>query len=171
VLQPYDILVLLKLVVIGRLPWTYDSLAHELGLSASAAHRSVDRATESGLFNRTRRRVELASLHEVLVHGVRYFFPPVWGGEARGIPTAWAAPPLSDRLAHSGENPPVWPSPDGQVRGIALEPLDPRVRDAIIRDEPLHELLALVDAIRIGNARERSLAANELRTRMKMYSA
>jgi hypothetical protein len=171
VLRPYDILVLLKLVRIGGLPWTFDSVAHELGLSASAVHRSVDRATESRLFNRKRREVERAALQEVLVHGVRYFFPPVWGGEARGIPTAWAAPPLSGRIAHSGENPPVWPSPDGKARGLALEPLDPRVPGTVIRDEHLWELLALVDAIRIGGARERSLAADELEARLKGRSA
>jgi hypothetical protein len=167
VLRPYDILVLSKLAGIGRLPWTYDSLAHDLGLSASAVHRSVDRAAESNLFNRNRREVERSSLYELLVHGVRYFIPPEWEGEARGLPTAWAAPPLSGKLIHSGDNPPVWPIPGGKVRGIALKPLDPRVPDAVLRDERLHELLALVDAIRIGAARERNLAAKELGARLK----
>jgi DNA-binding Lrp family transcriptional regulator len=164
-LRPLDFLVLLKLVCIGRLSWTFDSVAHELGLSASAVHRAIDRATESGLFNRGRREVEYAALLEVLEHGVRYFFPPRWVGQSRGVPTAWAAPPLSAQMTHSGENPPVWPSPDGQVLGIALEPLDPRVPDAVLRDERLGELLALVDAIRIGSARERHLASEELRAR------
>jgi hypothetical protein len=167
VLRPHDILVLLKLAGIGGLPWTYDSVAHELGLSASAVHRSVDRAIESGLFSRKRREVERASLQELLVHGARYFFPPQWGGEARGLPTAWAAAPLSGQLAHSGDNPPVWPIPGGKVRGIALKPLDPRVPDAVLKDEPLHELLALVDAVRIGAARERNLAAKELGARLR----
>jgi hypothetical protein len=169
-LRPYDILVLLKLVRIGDLPWTYDSIGHELGLSPSAAHRSVDRAIESGLFNRKRREVEYASLQEVLIHGVRYFFPPSWGGEARGTPTAWAAPPLSAQIVNSGENPPVWPSAEGKIRGIALAPLDPRVPDAVLKDEPLHELLALVDAIRIGASRERKLAAQELGARLRKPS-
>jgi hypothetical protein len=167
VLGPSDILVLLKLARIDDLPWTYDSVANELGLSNSAVHRSVERATESKLFNRNRREVERASLQELLVHGVRYFFPPEWGGEARGLPTAWAAPPLSGKLAQSDGNPPVWPLPGGKVRGIALKPLDPRVPDAVLHDRPLHELLALVDAIRIGAARERNLAAKELGARLK----
>lgn len=170
-LGPSDILVLLKLARIGDLPWTYDSVAHELGLSNSAVHRSVERATESKLFNRNRREVERASLQELLVHGVRYFFPPEWGGEARGLPTAWAAPPLSEQLAQSDGNPPVWPLPGGKVRGIALKPLDPRVPDAVLHDPPLHELLALVDAIRIGAARERNLAAKELGARLKDRAA
>lgn len=170
-LGPSDILVLLKLVRIGDLSWTYDSVAHELGLSSSAVHRSVERATQSKLFNRNRREVEGASLQELLVHGVRYIFPPEWGGEARGLPTAWAAPPLSEQLAQSGGNPPVWPLPGGKVQGVALKPLDPRVPDAVLNDRPLHELLALVDAIRIGAARERNLAAKELGARLKDRTA
>ena len=31
-----------------------------------------------------------------MVHGLRYVFPARWGGEARGLPTAWAASPLAD---------------------------------------------------------------------------
>jgi hypothetical protein len=164
-------LVLLKLARIGDLAWTYDSVAHELGLSNSAVHRSVERATESTLFNRNRREVERASLEELLVHGVRYFFPPEWEGEARGLPTAWAAPPLSEQLARPDGSPPVWPLPGGEVRGIALKPLDPRVPDAVLRDPPLHELLSLVDAIRIGAARERNLAAKELGARLRDRTA
>jgi hypothetical protein len=52
-------------------------------------------------------------------------------------------------------------------RRIALTPLDPRVPDAVRRDKSLGELLALVDAIRIGGARERGLAAKELGKRLK----
>jgi hypothetical protein len=164
-LRSQDILVVLKLATSGPI-WTYDHIAHELGLSASAVHRSVERATRAGLFNQGRREVNRPALLEFLVHGVRYVFPPEWGGEARGIPTAWAAAPLSSSLAQSGQNPPVWPTPDGKTRGIALEPLDPRVGDAVVRDPLLGELLALVDAIRIGSARERALAAKELKARL-----
>jgi hypothetical protein len=147
--------------------WTFDYLAHELAMSSSAVHRSVERLEKAGLYNRSRKEPEWPALLEFLVHGVRYVFPAQWGGEARGIPTAWAAAPLAKRLLQSGSNPPVWPYPGGEVRGIALEPLDRRVPDAALRDELLAELLTLVDAIRIGNARERSLAAKELKARLR----
>lgn len=165
-LRPQDILVLLELVLWGE-NWTFDLLAHELGLSASAVHRSVDRAAAAGLYRSAGREVDRSALEEFLVHGLRYVFPAQWGGEARGIPTAWAASPLRDRLSQSGSNPPVWPDPHGAVRGIALEPLDPRVPDAARRDKGLCELLALIDAIRIGGARERALAAEELKNRLQ----
>ena len=169
-LRPHDILVLLKLALWGS-NWTFDLLAHELGLSASAVHRSVHRATAAGLYNPNRREVDRPALEEFLVHGLRYVFPPRWGGEARGIPTAWAASPLADELSQGDNNPPVWPDPQGDVRGIALEPLDPRVPDAVKRDEELSHLLALIDAIRIGGPRERALAAEGLKARLRGKTA
>jgi len=48
---------------------------------------------------------------------------------------------------------PVWPWPDGDTRGIALEPLDKTAPIAALRDPVLYEFLALVDAIRDGRAR------------------
>lgn len=167
VLRPQDILVLLKLALWRREEaWTFDSIAHELGLSASAVHRSVDRAAEAGLYRRGKREVERHALQEFLLHGLRYVYPAKWGGEARGIPTAWAAPPIADELSSSGKNPPVWPDAHGQVRGIALEPLHPAVPGAARRDKSLAELLALVDALRVGGARERALAAKNLKARL-----
>jgi hypothetical protein len=163
-LKPQDILVLLKLAA-GAPSWTFDSLARDLGLSASAVHRSLDRAEAAGLYDSKRREVRIASLTEFLTHGVQYVFPATWGGEARGLPTAWGAPPLSGQLLSAG-NPPVWPEARGKARGVALKPLHPAVPEAAQRDSRVWELLALVDAIRIGGARERSLAARELRKRL-----
>lgn len=157
---------MLKLFLRGN-AWTYDSVAHELGMSSSAAHRSVDRSTNAGLFNASRRAVNRVALTEFLVHGLRYVFPPEWRGEARGIPTAWAALPLSKVLASSGQHQPVWPDPHGDVFGIALKPLDPRAPEAARGDKSLWELLALIDGIRIGAARERGLASKELEKRLR----
>lgn len=161
-LKSQDIVVLLKLA--GRAPgWTFEGIARELGLSPSAVHRSLDRAAFAGLYDPGKREVDRRAMAEFLVHGVRYVFPPVRGGEARGIPTAWAAAPLLKELSASGRNPPVWPDPLGKVRGIALEPLHPSVPGAARQDPELGRLLALLDAIRIGGARERSLAAKHLK--------
>jgi hypothetical protein len=164
VLKPQDILVLLKLAA-GAPSWTFDSLAHQLGLSASAIHRSLGRAEAAGLYDGRRRQIKAAALLEFLSHGLRYAFPAQWSGEARGRPTAWGAPPLAKQLV-SSSNPPVWPDAQGKARGIALKPLHPSAPDAASRDKRLWELLALVDAIRIGNARERNLAVRELKKRL-----
>ena len=161
-LKSQDIVVLLK--VAGSPSWTFDSLGHELGLSVSAVHRSLRRAAAAGLYDPGRREIKPQALLEFVVHGLKYVFPPEWGGEARGRPTAWKAPPLSGRLSSSG-SPPVWPDPLGEARGIHLEPLHPSVPEAARKDSSLWELLSLVDAIRIGNARERQMAAIELEER------
>lgn len=164
-LKAQDIVVLMKLV--GEEPgWTFEKLAGEIDLSPSAVHRSLTRAQGSGLYDARRRRVNGAALFDFLVHGARYVFPVARSGEARGIPTAWAAPPLVDRLSASGENVPVWPHALGKARGIALEPLHPVVPGAALRDPRFAEILALFDAIRVGNARERGLAIEELGLRL-----
>lgn len=51
---------------------------------------------------------------------------------------------------------------------MAFSPLYKSAPQAARRDEKLYELLALVDAIR-GRARERDLAARELRKRLERY--
>lgn len=164
-LKPQDIVVLLKLT--GQQPgWTFEKVATELDLSPSAVHRSIDRAKQAGLYDARRKTVNRAALLEFLAHGARYVFPAVRQGEARGVPTAWAAAPMVDLLSSSQENAPVWPYALGKVRGIALEPLHPAVPEAAGRDRQLGEALALFDAIRIGNARERALAVEELAQRL-----
>lgn len=164
-LQPQDLLILLKLSE-NQPSWTFDSIAHDLGLSSSSVHRSAQRAAEAGLYDYRRRAVNYPALREFLIHGARFVFPPKWQGESRGRPTAWAAPPLAGRLVWSDNNIPVWADPEGKARGIALEPLHPVVPDAVRRDQSLWELLALFDSIRIGAARERNLAAEELERRL-----
>ena len=61
----------------------------------------------------------------------------------------------------------VWPHPEGEVRGESLEPLYPSVVEAARRDQELYECLALVDALRIGRARERKLAIDLLAKRLR----
>lgn len=165
-LKPQDLLVLLKLACVPAETWTFASIAHDLGLSTSAVHRSLERAAKAGLFQPKRKAVNSSALVEFLLHGARFVFPAERQGEARGLPTAWAAPPLSSVLVSSRKNPPVWPDAMGEMRGIAIEPLHPVVPDAVRRDPPLGELLALFDSIRLGDARERSLAGDLLEQRV-----
>lgn len=44
----------------------------------------------------------------------------------------------------------VWPYAEGNIRGQEIEPLYPSVPKAVKKDPALHELLALVDGIRVG---------------------
>ena len=84
---------------------------------------------------------------------------------ARGLPTAYAAPPLAEKM-NLNDMPPVWSDPEGTVRGFSIEPLHPSVPAAAKADAALYCLLALVDTLRIGHARERKLAEVELKDRL-----
>jgi hypothetical protein len=106
------------------------------------------------------------NLKEFLVYGVKYAFPVKRGALVRGVPTAHAAPPLSTQIAQPFEPPPVWPYAEGSVRGTEFSPLYRNVPAAALHDPKFYELLALVDAIRDGRARERELAISELVSRI-----
>jgi len=89
------------------------------------------------------------------------------GALTRGVPTAYAAAPLCQSVAASGDPPPVWPFSEGPVRGYSFSPLHKNVPQAALKDKQLYELLALVDALRDGRARERDLAGRELKKRLE----
>ena len=52
------------------------------------------------------------------------------------------------------------------IRGQGIAPLYESVPLAAAKDQQLYELLALVDALRVGRARERALAIGELESRI-----
>ena len=163
VLKPQDVVVVLKIAALKGKAWTYQSLASSLRMSASGAHESVGRAVKAGLLQPRTRQPIRAALEEFLVHGARYAFPPERGRLTRGMPTAAAAPPLRELLADDGGPPLVWADPRGTVRGESLAPLARCGPAAASADPQLYELLAVVDALRAGGARERQVAAGELR--------
>jgi hypothetical protein len=139
-------------------------------MSASEVHAGVKRAVESSLMKLDEGwgYPDETALEEFLVHGLKYVFTPVRGGLTMGMPTAHAAPPLNQVFPVDAEPPPVWPDPDGTVRGIEFSPLYKSVPQAAKRDPKLYELLALVDAIRGGQSREHDLAVRELCLRLGM---
>jgi DNA-binding Lrp family transcriptional regulator len=161
-----DVLVGLKLVVSSSRQ-SYAELAAALGMSASEVHASVRRLTEARLVDPDTRQVRREALRSFLVHGVPYAFPAQLREITRGMQTAWAAPVLAKMIQAPEQAPPVWPDSQGTVQGAAVEPLYPSVPNAARRDPELYDLLALVDALRIGRARERSLAEAELTRRLK----
>jgi hypothetical protein len=107
-------------------------------------------------------RPNLSALEEFLIHGIKYAFPAEHGAPSRGIPTSYAAEPLSRLIATGDEPIPVWPYARGQKRGIAFAPLYKMAPVAALKDPFLYEQLALIDAIRDGRPRERQLAEQEL---------
>jgi len=167
--RPQDIVVLLKLLVVpDQQASTYARLGEDLFMSPSQVFRSVNRASAARLLQHPALSAKLnrENLKEFLIHGVKYAFPIERGVMTRGIPTAYAAPPLKHAIAGDLEPPPVWPYAQGTLRGLEFSPLYENVPKASLRDPKLYELLTLLDAIRDGRVRERELAIRELTARI-----
>src|SRR5580700_7717479 len=169
VTKPQDIVVALKLCLDGARR-SYSELGQELGMSASEVHAAVRRLGDARLVDTKTREIRREALRNFLVHGVPHAFPASPKEITRGMPTAWAAPVLSGKISASDQIPPVWPDPDGKVQGAAVQPLYGSVPGAARRNPALYDLLALVDALRIGRARERTLAELEITKRLVGFS-
>lgn len=106
-------------------------------------------------------RVHSRNLAEFAVHGAKYAFPANRLPVSVGVPTSHSAPAFAGVFAPSSDDW-VWPHPNGTVRGPGIEPLHPSVPFAAIQDAKLYEMLALLDALRVGRARERGMALKRL---------
>jgi len=160
-----DIAVLLKICLLEGPKILSKNLADELFLPPGEISKSLNRCKESGLlyWSDVEKRVNRSALLDFLAYGLRHVFPPKKGALARGVPTAAAAEPLKSHFLDDGEPPPVWPYPEGSVRGFSFSPLYKNAPKAALHDSRFYELLALCDAIRSGRTRERVLAVELLR--------
>ena len=163
--KPQDVVVALKLLL-GAERESYADLGQSLGMSASEVHAAVRRLIEARLIDPETKEVRRQALRNFLVHGVPYVFPANPKEVTRGMPTAWAAPAMAGKFSTSDQLPPVWPDAKGQIQGRSVDPLYSSVPGAARRDPALYDLLALVDAMRTGRARERNLAEKEISQRL-----
>jgi len=161
VMRPQDILVLLKIVAQEEQNWYHHTLADALFMSQSEVSKSLERSRYAGLMDASRKKVMKQSLLEFLQYGILYVFPQQPGRVSRGVPTAHSASPLKEQITSNEKY--VWPSATGADRGQSIIPLYPSVPRAIKLDKELYYMLALVDAIRVGKAREREMAVDLLK--------
>lgn len=165
-MKPQDVLILLKIVSENTTNWNQKPMAEALGLSQSEVSEAVGRSKYAGLLAPNGKTVMRMALMEFLQYGLRYVFPIQPGAVVRGVPTSHSASPLKEEIQSSEAY--VWPYGKGTVRGHSILPLYPSVPEAALKDDKLHELLALVDALRVGRARERELAVKELKKRLEL---
>lgn len=169
-MKPQDVVILLKIASLGGQPFLQKDIAEELQISKSELSESLNRSVQAGLLMPDKSRVMSLGLLEFLKGGLRYVFPTTPGKIVRGIPTSHSAPPLNEIIV-SGKDVYVWPFAKGNLRGQAIEPIYDFAPDVIARDKKLYELLALADALRVGKAREKTLAAEILEKKIKEYAA
>ena len=165
-MRPLDIVVLLKIIALEKTPWLKKDLANWLQLSASEVSESLNRSEIAGLVDATHRTVLRRALLEFLQFGLRYVFPQRPGALVAGMPTAHSAPVLADLFVTTSDVY-VWPDAFGTVRGQAVEPLYTTVPQACKQDPALYDLLALIDVLRVGRAREITLAQRLLNDRLQ----
>ncbi len=169
VTKPQDIVIALKLTLDADQS-SYADMGKALGMSASEVHAAVRRLVDARLVDPETKKVRLVALRNFLVHGLPYVFPAIPREITRGMPTAWASPAMSGKISSPEQLPPVWPDPEGPVQGASVQPLYPSVPGAARRDPKLYDLLALVDALRMGRARERDFAEKELNQRLNSHA-
>ena len=171
-LKPLDLIVALKLAM-SKAPVSYADLAASLGLNSSEAHTAVQRAIAAQLLIDTADstsaknsrlaniRVHRQNLQEFAVHGAKYAFAAETTSTTVGMPTSHSAPVFSGVFT-PGSDDWVWPFAAGNCKGIGLLPLHPCVPTAALADANLYAALALLDALRVGRARERNMALEKL---------
>jgi len=164
VMRPHDIAVLLKIISYGSEPWLQKPMAIELVISQSELSKSIARSKNASLLDNSGRKVRRLALMDFLESGIAYVFPQHPGSIVRGIATSHSAAPLKKQIQSDEDY--VWPSAKGDMKGQAIIPLYKTLPEAALNDAKLYEMLSLIDAIRIGSARERKLAISELKKRI-----
>lgn len=169
-IKPHDIIVLLKVLLKGGAGWKYEQLEEELGLSKSVIYRSLSRCAKAKFISPSPFDYFFHSnLLEFLQHGIQYAFAVEPGRISKGIPTAHSAPVMNKQIIAENDQY-IWPDAKGHTRGQSIEPLDKRVADIIKNDPELYDLLALIDAIRVGKSREKEIAGKLLKEKIQRYA-
>ncbi len=176
-MKSQDILILLKLISLHQNnkvqaeDFSVRALAAATGISKTEINASLKRSMDVGLAKRDRKsQLPLANskaLLDFIVSGLRYVFPANPGAIARGMVTGFEAPGLQGLLSSIGENHYVWPDAESSEKGQVIAPLYKTAPFAAQQDPQLYQSMALVDAIRLGNAREVSIAETELKKRLR----
>lgn len=165
-MRPQDIVVLLKIVSMHDINWRSIDIANALQISPSEVSEALNRCKIARLIDSHKRSVNVNSLKEFLISGIKYVFPTEPGAMVRGIPTAHSAFPINKHIS-SNEDVYVWPYAKGNKRGQAIEPLYITLPAIIKEGDLFYELLVIVDTIRIGRVREIKIAIEELEKRLQ----
>lgn len=171
-IKAQDILVVLKLAVMGERNLSFSDLGQTLHMSASETHAAFRRARKSGLIHPLDDVVIKSSLAEFLIHGLKYLLPAQKGPRTRGMPTGYAAPPFVKYFMSSLDDQEisVWPDAEGEVSGMEIRPICRSAPKAAQRDPELYEWLVLADVLRgAGHARERELAIAMVKERLDWH--
>lgn len=87
-MRPQDIVILLKIIALGKQTWQLKDLARQLFISPSEVSESLNRSQLAGLIDYDKKKVSRQSLMEFLQYGLHYVFPQHPGAMVNSMPTA-----------------------------------------------------------------------------------
>ena len=141
--------------------WTFDRLARELYSSPSKIFRALRRAEACHLYDSNRKHIRKSELLSLL-RVVRHIFPFEPAGIARGVLTGPSGPAALERMAVLPDAINyVWKDASSDIQGMVVKPIIPNATK-LVYDTNMYSYLCLVDELRVGGARERVLALEDL---------
>lgn len=167
-MRPHDIVVLLKIISLSN-NWLNKDLSDSLYISPSEISESLNRSRIAKLISPDKKKVAKNALFRFIENGISFVFPAEAGSMVKGVPTAHSAP-IIKKYFISGDDF-VWPYAFGKARGQSINPLYPNQPKAALADENLYAMLALIDTVRMGKAREREMALELLRKQFNLDHA
>ena len=160
-MKPQDVIVLLKLILWRDKAWTQRQLADSLSLNLAEVNHSLKRLAALKLYYPADGFVMRKTLLDFLISGLPLAFPGKLGKVQSGVATAHAA--LAQNILFDDSELYVWPNKHGKEKGRSLLPLHKCAPEASERDPKLYQLLALIDVLRVGQAREKNVAKIKLK--------
>ena len=165
-LRPQDVLVACKLFSLGESEWSYARLAGSISISPSEAHAAVERCRAAGVLGTPRGKLTIAKrkFFELCTVVVPQVFYAVRGAVESGVLTSIYAKSLEGVFQPDPRRviPLIWPHESGTTKGESLLPIYSTVPRAVQHDEMLYRLMALIDVVRVGEAKERRMAIDLL---------
>ena len=164
-----DVVLMLVLRLHPQDKWTLEELSRLLGQSTSQCFAARNRLRDAHLLSIDPTKpwhVPGDNFAEYLIHGFKFDFPAKLGAPVRGMPTAYSSEFVSKQFRgdDSRMGGVVWPSPNGKVVGRSLSPVHSSQLNILANPgyDNLYRVLACMDLLRIGQAREKVWAAKEI---------
>lgn len=165
-LKPQDIVVIIKILTLEAEFQSQRELSVSLKISLSEINAAIKRSIVCGLLisdHGNKMVVNVTALQEFLLHGIKYVFPAIKGRIARGVQTCLIIengkiPFYEEKDSY------VWPDSHGKVRGASIAPLYKSVPKVVadVKNQKLYSILCIIDILRVGSARERDIAKQNL---------